>query len=116
MGNDGKVLDIKTADLKDAAPVFHEQSKKLSTALTTLVTKLDGLGKPWGEDEAGKKFEHKYSPNQKSIESATGVLVLGLVSIHEAMKDMADGHVDNEEQIKGMFTKVSPKDQHEDHK
>ncbi|MGH3116150.1 MAG: hypothetical protein ACRDP3_09240 [Streptomyces sp.] len=36
----------RTADLKDAAPVFHEQSKKLSTALTTLVTKLDAIGKP----------------------------------------------------------------------
>ncbi|MEU5418968.1 hypothetical protein ACFY1P_13850 [Streptomyces sp. NPDC001407] len=102
---DGKVLDIKTADLKSAAPVFHEQSKHLSEALTTLVKTLDGLGKPWGEDDAGKEFEGFYSPQQKAIESATGTLVLGLVSIHEALTDMSDGHVDNDELVAGMFTK-----------
>lgn len=106
-GKDGEVLDIKTSDLKTAAPVFHEQSKKLSSALTELITTLDGLGKPWGADDAGKQFEGKYSPNQKSIESATGILVLGLVSIHEAIQDMSDGHVDNEDAIKGMFTKAA---------
>ena len=108
-GDKGKVLEIHTSDLKDAAPVFHEQSKKLSKALTTLITKLDGLGKPWGNDDAGQKFEPKYTANQHAIERATGVLVLGLVSIHEAMQDMADGHVDNEELIRGMFTKPEGK-------
>lgn len=101
----GKVLNIHTSDLKAAAPVFRDQSRKLSNALTTLITTLDGLGKPWGEDDAGKKFEHKYTPNQREIERATGVLVLGLVSIHEALDDMADGHIDNDELVKKMFTK-----------
>ncbi|MGW1073893.1 hypothetical protein [Streptomyces sp. NPDC002537] len=100
-----KVLDIKTADLKSSAPVFHEQGQKLSQALTTLVETLDGLGKPWGEDDGVKKFETGYMAQQKAIESATGTLVLGLVSIHEALVDMSDGHVDNDELIAGMFTK-----------
>ncbi|MFD5076865.1 hypothetical protein [Streptomyces sp. NPDC058371] len=104
--DDGKVLDIKTADLKRSAPDFHEGAKNLSTALTTLVTTLDNLGKPWGDDEQGKQFGTSYSPLQKKIESAAGTLVLGLTSIHEAMVDMADGHVDNDQLIAGMFTEV----------
>ncbi|MBB5117435.1 hypothetical protein AF335_02695 [Streptomyces eurocidicus] len=106
---DGKVLDIKTADLKSAAPVFHEQAVKLGEALTKLVTTLDGLGEPWGKDDAVKEFATEYPKNQKAIEQATGTLILGLVSIHEAMVDMADGHVDNDALIAGMFNKKDPK-------
>ncbi|KAB7850354.1 hypothetical protein [Streptomyces mobaraensis] len=103
-GND-KVLDIKTADIKAVAPVFQRQGKKLSDALTTLVSTLDGLGEPWGDDKPGKHFSAKYSPRQKEIERATGIFVLGLVSIHEAMVDMADGHIDNDKAIAGTFTR-----------
>jgi uncharacterized protein YukE len=102
----GKVLNISTADIQATAPVFHTQGKKLSDALTTLIKTLDGLGKPWGDDKPGKKFGDSYSPVQKKVESSAGILVLGLVSIHEAMADMADGHVDNDELIAGMFTKA----------
>ncbi|QKV95059.1 hypothetical protein HUT19_27680 [Streptomyces sp. NA02950] len=102
----GKVLDIKVADIKAASPTFHHQAIKLSEALTTLITALDGYGEPWGDDKPGKQFGNKYKPNQKHIERAAGILVLGLTSIHEAMQDMADGHVDNDELIAGMFTKV----------
>ncbi|MEU9098036.1 hypothetical protein [Streptomyces sp. NPDC048361] len=109
-GGGGKVpemvLQIRTADIKSAAPVFQEQAKNLSEALTTLITTLDGLGKPWGEDKQGKEFEDVYAPVQKKIESATGILVLGLTSIHEALVDLSDGHVDNDKLIEGMFTKV----------
>ncbi|MGW3623083.1 hypothetical protein [Streptomyces sp. NPDC000880] len=105
----GKVLEINTADIKLTAPIFHTQGKNLSSALTTLVTTLDGLGSPWGDDEQGKAFGEAYRPQQKVIERAAGTLVLGLISIHEAMADMADGHVDNDELIAGMFTKVKAK-------
>jgi hypothetical protein len=106
-GNDqGMVLHIRTADLKRAAPDFHEGAKNLSTALTTLVNTLDGLGKPWGDDKQGKEFGDAYSPLQKKIESAAGTLVLGLVSVHQALDDLADGTVDNEHLIAGMFTEV----------
>ncbi|GLV75182.1 hypothetical protein ACH4VS_09980 [Streptomyces hygroscopicus] len=104
---DGKVLDIKVADIKSVAPTFHHQAVKLSEALTTLVTALDGYGEPWGDDKPGKDFAKQYKPNQKHIESAAGILVLGLTSIHEAMNDMADGHVDNDKLIEGMFTKAT---------
>ncbi|MCX4574170.1 hypothetical protein OHB41_13435 [Streptomyces sp. NBC_01571] len=113
---DGMVLHIRTADLKRAAPDFQEGAKNLSKALTTLVTTLDGLGKPWGDDEQGNEFGDSYSPLQKKIESAAGTLVLGLVSIHEAMDDLADGHADNDQLIAGMFTevKVTGKDKQSD--
>ncbi|MER5406740.1 hypothetical protein [Streptomyces sp. NPDC002769] len=113
---DGMVLHIRTADLKRAAPDFQEGAKNLSKALTTLVTTLDGLGKPWGDDEQGNEFGDSYSPLQKKIESAAGTLVLGLVSIHEAMDDLADGHADNDQLIAGMFTevKVTGKDRQSD--
>ncbi|MFC0847000.1 MULTISPECIES: hypothetical protein [Streptomyces] len=114
MGDDGKVLDIKTADLKLSAPVFHEQAKNLSTALTNLVKALDGFGKPWGDDEQGKAFGDAYEPQQTAIERGAGILVLGLTSIHEAMIDMSDGHVDNDELIAGMFAKVKPQDKAQD--
>ncbi|MEU8471815.1 hypothetical protein AB0F30_28565 [Streptomyces sp. NPDC029006] len=102
----GKVLDIKTADIKAAAPAFHQGAIDLSKALTTLVTTLDGLGEPWGHDEQGEQFAGAYKPRQKKMESAAGILVLGLTSIHEAMVDLSDGHVDNDQLIAGMFTKV----------
>ncbi|MFE4551898.1 hypothetical protein [Streptomyces sp. NPDC056785] len=113
---DGMVLHIHTADLKRAAPDFQEGAKNLSKALTTLVAALDGLGRPWGDDKQGSEFGDSYSPLQKKIESAAGTLVLGLVSIHEAMDDLADGHVDNDQLIAGMFTevKVADKDQQSD--
>lgn len=62
----GKVLDIKTADIKATAPVFHTRGRNPSTALTTLVTTLDGLGAPWGDDEQGKAFGDAYRPQQKA--------------------------------------------------
>ncbi|MGW0081624.1 hypothetical protein [Streptomyces sp. NPDC003393] len=43
-----RVLDIKTADIKRAAPDFHKGTEDLSKALTVLVKSLDGLGEPWG--------------------------------------------------------------------
>ncbi len=107
-GKGGEVLGIGVPELKLAAPVFGTQSKKLSTALTTLITKLDGLGKPWGTDgNIEEEFEKPYLQARKSVESTAGILVLGLVSIHEALDDMKDGHVDNEDLIKGMFTRVA---------
>ena len=101
-----KVLDIKTADLKRAAPDFQQGAIDLGKALTTLIQSLDGLGEPWGGDKQGTEFGNAYKPLQKKIESGAGILVLGLTSIHEAMTDLADGHVDNDQLIAGMFTKV----------
>ena len=43
---------------------------------------------------------------RSSTSRPPGTLVLGLTSIHEAMADLADGHVDNDELIAGMFTEV----------
>ncbi|ARP70913.1 hypothetical protein LK07_15330 [Streptomyces pluripotens] len=102
----GKVLDIKTADIKAAAPAFQQGAIDLGKALTTLIKTLDGLGEPWGHDDQGNQFGGVYKPHQKSIESAAGILVLGLTSIHEAMVDMADGHVDNDKLVAGMFTEI----------
>ncbi|WP_405830668.1 hypothetical protein [Streptomyces sp. NBC_01176] len=101
-----KVLDIKTADLKRAAPDFQTAAVDLSKALTTLIKSLDSLGEPWGNDKQGKEFGDSYKPLQKKIESAAATLVLGLTSIHEATVDLADGHVDNDQLIAGMFTQV----------
>ncbi|MEV7750532.1 hypothetical protein [Streptomyces griseofuscus] len=102
----GKVLDIKTADIRAAAPAFQQGAIDLGKALTTLIETLDSLGEPWGHDEPVKQFAGVYKPHQKSIESAAGILVLGLTSIHEAMVDLSDGHVDNDQLIAGMFTEV----------
>ncbi|GHF02439.1 hypothetical protein ACWDSD_32140 [Streptomyces spiralis] len=107
-----KVLDIKTADIKRAAPDFHKGAEDLSKALTVLVKSLDGLGEPWGHDKQGNEFGDAYKPLQKKIESSAGILVLGLTSIHEAMVDMADGHVDNDRLIAGIFTDVKVDGKH----
>jgi uncharacterized protein YukE len=107
MGDGEKeVLDISTADLKASAPTFQTQSEKLRKAASTLREKLDALGAPWGGDEQGRTFGDAYTPHRTDIERAVGVLVTGLASIHQAMDDMADGHVDNEAAIEGMFTKA----------
>ncbi|MFC5149048.1 WXG100 family type VII secretion target [Streptomyces aureoversilis] len=102
---DGKILDIRTADLKSAAPVFSEHSGKLREALSELTTTLDGLGAPWGADDQGKAFGESYKPARTKVENATKILVAGLASIHEAMVDMSDGHVENDKLIAGMFSK-----------
>ncbi|MFF9392739.1 hypothetical protein [Streptomyces griseoluteus] len=110
MGDRGEILDIKIADLKATAPHFDHQSVALAHALTKLRHGLAAAGAPWGVDEQGEKFHKVYGPHVKRIESATQILVDGLASIREAMVDMADGHIDNEELIRGMFSRI-----HADH-
>ncbi|MEV5381653.1 hypothetical protein [Streptomyces sp. NPDC052721] len=106
MGDSGEVLDIKIADLKATAPHFHDQSVALAQALTKLKRGLAAAGSPWGDDEQGEKFHKAYGPHVKRIEQSTQILADGLASIREAMVDMADGHIDNEELIRGMFSRI----------
>ncbi|MGW7412815.1 hypothetical protein [Streptomyces sp. NPDC054863] len=106
MGDSGKILDISTEDLKKAAPAFALQGQALAEAAATLKRTLDGLGSPWGDDEQGNKFGEAYKPKRTEIERGVGILALGLKSINAAMVDMADGHIDNEKLVEGMFTKV----------
>ncbi|WP_225824737.1 WXG100 family type VII secretion target [Streptomyces naphthomycinicus] len=106
MGDSGEVLDIKIADLKAAAPHFHDESVALAGALTKLKHGLAAAGSPWGDDEQGEKFHKAYGPHVKQIEESTRILADGLASIREAMVDMADGHIDNEELIRGMFSRI----------
>ncbi|WP_245997460.1 WXG100 family type VII secretion target [Streptomyces armeniacus] len=110
MGDGKEVLDISTKDLKSAAPTFRTQSGELLKAATTLGAKLDALGQPWGGEEQVKEFAEKYTAQRSSIESAVSVLVQGLASIHAAMADMSDGHVDNEDAIRGMFNRQETPD------
>ncbi|MGW4195401.1 hypothetical protein [Streptomyces sp. NPDC005004] len=106
MGESGEILDIKIADIKSTAPRFHHESVALAHALTKLKHGLAAAGTPWGHDEQGERFHKLYGPHVKKMEHATRILVDGLASIHQAMVDMADGHVDNEELIRGMFSRV----------
>ncbi|MCT2592242.1 hypothetical protein LHJ74_20445 [Streptomyces sp. N2-109] len=108
MGVPDKVLNISTADLKSAAPTFQTQSTKLLEGATTLGTKLAALGQPWGGEEQVRKFAETYSDQRMKIEYAVGILVQGLASVKAAMTDMTDGHVDNEEGIRGMFNDMAP--------
>lgn len=106
MADSGKVLDISTEDLKKAAPAFAKQGQALAEAAATLKRTLDGLGAPWGDDEQGAKFGDAYTPKRTEIERGVGILALGLKSINAAMVDMADGHIDNEKLVEGMFTRI----------
>lgn len=45
--SDGKILDIKIADLKATAPHFHTHSSDLAKALTKLKAGLAAAGSPW---------------------------------------------------------------------
>ncbi|MEU0035796.1 MULTISPECIES: hypothetical protein [unclassified Streptomyces] len=107
MGDKGEILDIKIADIKATAPHFHHQSVDLTHALTKLKTALSEAGTPWGDDDQGADFHKAYGPHVKQIEQSTKILVDGLASIHEAMSDMADGHIDHEELIRAMFSRIS---------
>ncbi|MFG2354898.1 hypothetical protein [Streptomyces sp. NPDC048521] len=106
MGDEGEILEIKIADLKATAPQFHHQSVVLAHALTKLKRGLAAAGSPWGDDEQGEKFHKAYGPHVKQIEQSTQILADGLASIREAMVDMADGHIDNEELIRGMSSRI----------
>ncbi|MEV4334824.1 hypothetical protein AB0K02_30635 [Streptomyces sp. NPDC049597] len=103
-----QILDIKTADLKASAPTFQEQSAALRLAARTLAEKLGELGTPWGDDEQGSQFADIYLPHVKQIKKSTGILIDGLASIHLAMTDMADGHIENEALIAAMFARLKP--------
>ncbi|MEV7689085.1 hypothetical protein ACFW1F_03525 [Streptomyces bungoensis] len=106
MGDHGEILDIKTADIKATAPRFHHESVALAHALTKLKHGLAAAGSPWGDDEQGEKFHKAYGPHVGQIENAAQILADGLASIHKAMVDMADGHIDNEQLIRGMFSRI----------
>ncbi|MFG2520634.1 hypothetical protein [Streptomyces sp. NPDC048527] len=68
-------------------------------------------GAPWGDDEQGTAFHKAYAPHVKRIEQSADILAQGLASIHEAMVDMADGHIDNEDLVRSMFSKITVKGQ-----
>jgi glycine/D-amino acid oxidase-like deaminating enzyme len=106
--SDGKILDIKIADLKATAPHFHTHSSDLAKALTKLKSGLEASGSPWGDDEQGQDFHRNYGPHVRKMEAAAGILALGLAGIEAAMTDMADGHIDNELLVRSMFSKIEP--------
>jgi hypothetical protein len=106
MRDKGEILDIKIADIKATAPHFQHQSVALAHALTKLKTALSAAGSPWGDDDQGTAFHKAYGPHVTQIEHSTQILVDGLASIHTAMTDMADGHIDNEQLIRGMFSRI----------
>ncbi|MFF7383482.1 hypothetical protein [Streptomyces griseoluteus] len=106
MGDKGEILDIKIADLKRTAPHFSHESVALAQALTKLKTGLSAAGAPWGDDEQGTKFHETYGPLVARIEKSAEILAAGLASIHTAMVDMADSHIDNEELIRSMFSRI----------
>ncbi|MFE1876786.1 WXG100 family type VII secretion target [Streptomyces sp. NPDC059496] len=108
MGDDGKILDIKTADLKATAPAFHDQSEALGKALGALRASLAKAGAAWGDDDPGKQFHDKYGPIAARIEESAGIVKDGLASIQTAMTDMADGHIENDALIRAMFLKATP--------
>ncbi|WP_181763958.1 WXG100 family type VII secretion target [Streptomyces albidus (ex Kaewkla and Franco 2022)] len=108
MGQPNEVLNISTADLKEAAPVFGKQSEALAEAVGRLTNRLETLGLPWGSDAPGTEFGDLYGPRRRTLESAVEILATGLASVHHAMSDMADGHIDNEENIKGVFADEDP--------
>ncbi|MEW2291884.1 hypothetical protein ABZ719_04120 [Streptomyces sp. NPDC006743] len=106
MGDNGEILDIKTADIKRTAPHFSHESVALAQALTKLKTGLSEAGAPWGDDEQGTTFHETYGPLVKRIEQSAQILAAGLASIHTAMDDMADGHIENEQLIRSMFSRI----------
>jgi predicted RNA-binding protein with PIN domain len=106
--DDGMVLHIRTADLKEQAPVFGVQAENMLTAYMTLLGALNKAGAPWGDDKPGKEFHAQYAAGMEKIEKATTILSEGLSSIFTAMDDMADGHVENEDLIRAIFSKADP--------
>ncbi|MCX4641477.1 MULTISPECIES: hypothetical protein [unclassified Streptomyces] len=109
-GDRGEILDIKLADLKATAPHFHTHSTDLFKALTKLKTALFAAGSPWGDDDQGTAFHKAYGPHVKQMEQSAQILADGLASIHEAMTDMADGHIDNDDLVRAMFSRISVRD------
>jgi hypothetical protein len=109
MGDKGEILDIKIADLKATAPQFQTHSADLAKALTKLKTALGAAGSPWGDDDQGTAFHKAYGPHVTQLENAARILTDGLASIHEAMTDMADGHIDHEELVRAMFGRIDVK-------
>ncbi|MFB7998978.1 WXG100 family type VII secretion target [Streptomyces sp. NPDC056002] len=109
-GDQGEILDIKLADLKATAPHFHTHSTDLSKALTKLKTALSAAGSPWGGDDQGTAFHKAYGPHVKQMEQSAQILADGLASIRDAMTDMADGHIDNDDLVRAMFSRITVKD------
>jgi hypothetical protein len=85
--------------------LFAAQSDALRQAAANLKSALSRLGSPSGDDEQGRAFEAAYGPNRTKIEHAVGILGQSPASVHKAMADMADNHVDNEGLVKAMFDK-----------
>ncbi|TSB17925.1 hypothetical protein [Streptomyces benahoarensis] len=99
----GDSFDVDTGQLKSSAPTFHKESVALERAQAKLRHALGGYGKPWGDDEQGKKFEDVYEPHRAQIEKAATALVKGLSSITKAMNDMANNHEEADRSAKSAF-------------
>ncbi|WP_249400214.1 WXG100 family type VII secretion target [Streptomyces argyrophylli] len=105
-----EILHIKIADLKATAPHFHAHSSDLAKALARLKSGLTAAGSPWGDDDQGAEFHEHYGPLVTKMENAASILSQGLQSIHDAMSDMADGHIDNEYLVRSMFSRITVED------
>ncbi|MFE9605822.1 hypothetical protein [Streptomyces hokutonensis] len=106
MGDKGEILDTKIADLKATAPAFSAESVGLGRALHKLNLALGDAGAAWGDDDQGTAFHQAHGPRLRQIEDSTKILTEGPAGIHLAMSDMADGHIDNEELVRSMFTGI----------
>lgn len=78
--------------LRSAGESFHDLGWDFSAAAARLKSTLDGLGKPWGEDDTGEIVSMVYDPIKQGMDESMPHLGDELTKIGESLRTMADNY------------------------
>jgi hypothetical protein len=78
--------------LSSAGESFHDLGWDFGAAAARLKNTLDGLGKPWGEDEFGEIVSTVHDPIKEGMDESMPYLGSELTKIGESLGAMADNY------------------------
>ncbi|WP_405723964.1 hypothetical protein OG607_16635 [Streptomyces sp. NBC_01537] len=78
--------------LRSAGESFHDLGWDFSAAAARLKDTLDGLEKPWGEDDFGEIVSTVHDPIKQGMDESMPFLGSELTKIGESLKAMADNY------------------------
>lgn len=81
-------FEVRPSALHHAADRWRDEVPDLSRAVCELRSRLGGA-RPWGDDEPGRAFGHRYQPNADALLGALDKLVTGLGAVADGLDAMA---------------------------
>ncbi|MFJ5521223.1 WXG100 family type VII secretion target [Streptomyces griseoluteus] len=85
----GEDFYVDTAGLNEALTQVRHLGARLEAVQQGLMSRLEGLGECWGDDEGGRQFLEEYAKPRKQLVEGTASLAKAVESVHEGVRTMA---------------------------